>query len=168
MTIDNNLNCNGGSNINGNSNEFFVITGKAFHTLNKLMKHIHTYNKSFIMEFYPKNGHIILKCGFIREVIVLTKQLSKNFPYFQWNPHPKFPKDWDIFSQYVSDNELVHVTGKLLSTDNYKKDVFVGGGRMYYEPVAQPYKFYNKKMKTSFKANANTLYICPENFNTFS
>ena len=98
----------------------------------------------------------------MRRVIVLAKQLPTNC-LFQWRFNTTFAKDWDDFNQHVSNNKLVYVNRKLLLTDNHQKEVFVGSGRLYYEPVAKPYTFDTEKMKDEFEATDNTLYVCPEN-----
>ncbi len=144
------------SNKNENPDGYFIITGKAFHTLNQLMKYIYTHHKygTFIMGFHPTSKHIVLNYGY-RRAIVLAKQLPTIFP-FQWHFNTKFAKDWDDFSRYVSNNELVYVSEKLLSVDNHQKEVFVGGGT---GPTDQPYTFDSEEMKAEFEANDNILSV---------
>jgi hypothetical protein len=103
---------------------------------------------------YPKSGHLTHSLGnFVYPVRGLTK-----FRYFKWTFNRNFVKDLIYFRNVISNTDcdfiLFYIKREspmgdyIYAYDNYtnmgyKLRSFVGGGRLYHEPSAKPYKIYN-------------------------
>ena len=98
-------------------------------------------------QFHPKSQHIILKKTMFTHVVFPTVAFSEQCNYFRWVYGPGMIERWLQIAEAVA-----HIKSGLVLLENdktfhfyenksskYKFDIWIGGGRGYYESSARPY-----------------------------
>jgi hypothetical protein len=130
----------------------FVMSRQQFIKLSEIMQERASHSSGlWTVFFYPKSGHLMIREGRTSKIVFPLVALSENFEYYKWIHGPRLAHEWVKFATELSSldydfvlfskqNDTEMLQSFSTQTDQvHKNNVFVDGGRPYYEPVATEY-----------------------------